>query len=214
MNNRQGQNTVVGHHVGFLLHYKRNLKSLEEEMNNLLVQNTIVEGKVNQAKHRCEDVDDNVLLWLKDVDETRQGVDKLMDEKTVKENMLCFNFSCPDFISRYRLSKQAEKKVVRIKHLAEDGSKIGTVSHPGENPPELEFLSSRDYKDFHSTRRVFECIVDALKDSNVNMIGVYGAGGVDSTAPAKIADESSDTVALIPFSKLKANHLLKLGFEN
>ncbi|KAH7855377.1 hypothetical protein Vadar_024153 [Vaccinium darrowii] len=92
--------------------------------------------------------------------------------------MLCFNCSCPDFISRYRLSKQAEKKVVRIKHLAEDGSKIGTVSHPVENLLELDHPSSRDYEDFHSRQKAFEGIVDALKNSNVNMIGVYGAGGV------------------------------------
>lgn len=169
----------VGRHVGFLFHYKQKLKNLEDEMNNLQGQRTNIEGKVNQAKHCGEVVDDNVSVWLKDVEETSQGIGTFMDEK--KENMMCFNFSCPDFISRYRLSKQAKKKVVRVKHLTAESGKISTISHPREAPPELEFPYSRDYVGFQSRYEVFTGIVKALKDPNVNIIGVYGTGGVGKT---------------------------------
>ncbi|KAH7843550.1 hypothetical protein Vadar_018054 [Vaccinium darrowii] len=168
----------VGRHVGFLFHYKKNLKNLKDEMENLEGQKTVVEGKVSQAKHRSEAIDDNVLVWLKHVDETKQGVDKFMDDKIEKENMMCFKFSCPNLISRYCLSKQAEEKVIRVKRLTTEGGNISKVSHPKENPRELEFPSSKDYEDFHSRQKVFKGIVQALKDSKVNMIGVYGTGGI------------------------------------
>ncbi|KAF7145206.1 hypothetical protein RHSIM_Rhsim04G0073100 [Rhododendron simsii] len=168
-----------GHHVGFLLHYKQNLKNLEDEVNNLEEQRSNVEGKVNEANRRGEAIDDIVSFWLKDADETRQGVDEFRDEVTVKENMSFFNFSCPNFVSRYRLSKEAKKKVVHIKYLTEEGGKIGTVSHPREAPPEE--LSSRDYEAFHSRDKVFKGIAEALKDPKVNKIGVYGTGGVGKT---------------------------------
>ncbi|KAI8558516.1 hypothetical protein RHMOL_Rhmol04G0100400 [Rhododendron molle] len=167
-------------HVGFLLHYKQNLKNLEHEVNNLQEQRSNVEGKVNEANRRGEAIGNNVSVWLKDVDETRQGVDKLRDEKTVKENTF-FKFSCPNFVSRYRLGKEAKKKVVRVKHLTEEGGKIGTVSPPREAPPRLKFPSSRDYEAFHSRDEVFKGIVKALKDPKVNKIGVYGTGGVGKT---------------------------------
>ncbi|KAF7134849.1 hypothetical protein RHSIM_Rhsim08G0006900 [Rhododendron simsii] len=170
----------VGRHVSFLLHYKQNLKNLEDEVNNLQEQRSSVEREVDEANHRGEAINNDVLDWLKYVDETKQGVDKFMDDKTVKENM-CVNFSCPNFISRYRLSKEAEKKVIDIKHVTEKGGKIGTVSHPRKAPPELEFLSSKDYEVFHSRDKVFEGIVESLKDPNVNMIGVYGTSGVGKT---------------------------------
>ncbi|KAG5552008.1 hypothetical protein RHGRI_010180 [Rhododendron griersonianum] len=170
----------VGCHVGFLLHYKQNLKNLEDEVNNLQEQRSNVEGKVNEANRRGEAIDNNVWVWLKDADETRQGVDKLRDEKTVKENMF-LNFSCPNFVWRYRLGKEAKKKVVHVKHLTEEGGKIGTVSHPRKTPPELEFPSIRDYEAFHSRDKVFKGIVEALKDPKVNKIGVYGTGGVGKT---------------------------------
>ncbi|KAF7145709.1 hypothetical protein RHSIM_Rhsim04G0055200 [Rhododendron simsii] len=178
----------VGRHVGFLFHYKQSLKNLEDEMNNFQELRSTIEGKVNEAKIRGEAIDNNVLIWLKDVGETEQGVDKFMDDKTV--NMMCFNFSCPNFISRYRFSKEAEKKVVRVKHLTEKGGNIGTISHPREAPPEVVFRSSRDYERFHSRDKVFKDIVKALKDPEVNMIGVYGTGGVGKTTMVtKVAEE-------------------------
>ncbi|KAH7851547.1 hypothetical protein Vadar_013208 [Vaccinium darrowii] len=164
--------------VGFLFHYKKNLKNLEDEKNNLQQQISNIQEKVNEAKHRGEAIDNNVSVWLDDANESNQEVDAFLDEKTVKENMHCFNFSCPDFISRYCLSKQAKKKAVCVKLLAENGSKIGTVSRPREDPPELELPSCRDYEDFHSRQKVFKGIVEALKDSKVNIIGVNGTGGV------------------------------------
>ncbi|KAG5551747.1 hypothetical protein RHGRI_009983 [Rhododendron griersonianum] len=127
----------VGRHVGFMLHYKQNLKNLDDEENNLQEQRTNVEGKINEANRRGEAIDNDV--------------------------------------------SEAEGKVVRVKHLAEKGGNIGTVAHPKEAPPELEFPCSRDYEGFDSRDKVFEDIVEALKDPEVNRIGVYGTGGVGKT---------------------------------
>ncbi|KAH7842978.1 hypothetical protein Vadar_011235 [Vaccinium darrowii] len=171
----------VGRHVGFLFHYKQNLKTLEDEKNNLQQQRTNVQEKVDQAEHRGEDIDNKVSDWLQEADKASQGVDTFMDVKAVKENMHCFNFSCPDYISRYRLSKQAEKKAVHVKHVTAEGGKISTISHPKKAPPELEFPYSRDYEGFQSRHEVFTGIVEALKDHKVNIIGVYGTGGVGKT---------------------------------
>ncbi|KAF7145153.1 hypothetical protein RHSIM_Rhsim04G0053900 [Rhododendron simsii] len=178
----------VGRHVGFMLHYKQNLKNLDDEENNLQKQRGSVQGKVDEANHRGEAINNNVLDWLRDADETRQGVDNFRDEKAEKENMLCFNFSCPNFISRYRLSKEAKDKVVHVKHVTEEGSKIenGTVSHRRE----VVVQSSGNYECFHSRDKVFKDIVKALKDPEVNMIGVYGTGGVGKTTTVtKVAEE-------------------------
>ncbi|XP_058211582.1 uncharacterized protein LOC131323754 [Rhododendron vialii] len=101
----------VRRHVGFILYYKQNLENLKDEVNNLQKQRSSVKREVDEANYRGEAINNNVSDWLKYVDETKQGVEKFMKDETVKENM-CVNFSCPNFISRYRLSKEAEKKVV------------------------------------------------------------------------------------------------------
>ncbi|KAF7146101.1 hypothetical protein RHSIM_Rhsim04G0053800 [Rhododendron simsii] len=181
----------VGRHVGFMLQYKQNLKNLDDEENKLQKQRSSIQEKVDEANHRGEAINNNVLAWLKDADETRQGVVNFRNEKAEKENMLCFNFSCPNFISRYRLSKEAKDKVVHVNHVTEEGGKIenGTVSHPREAPPEVVFRSRGNYECFHSRDKVFKDIVKALKDPEVNMIGVFGTGGVGKTTTVTMVAE-------------------------
>ncbi|KAF7144713.1 hypothetical protein RHSIM_Rhsim04G0055400 [Rhododendron simsii] len=183
----------VGRHAGFLFHYKRNLNNLEDEVNKLQEQRSDIEGKVNEANLQGDAIDNKVSVWLENADKTRKEVEVFRNEKTVEENMqLCFSFSCPNFISRYRLSKDAERKVVRVKDLTEKGGKIenGTVAHRREAPPEVVFRSGENYECFHSRDEVFKDIVKALKDPEVNMIGVYGTGGVGKTTTVtKVAEE-------------------------
>ncbi|KAF7142195.1 hypothetical protein RHSIM_Rhsim05G0065200 [Rhododendron simsii] len=170
----------VGRHLGYLFHYKQNLKNLEVEKNKLQELRRIVEGKIHQAETTGEVILDNVSDWLKEVDGLRQGVETFMDKKTVKENVQCFKFSCPDFISRYRLSKEAKKKMGDVKSLSEK-SHFGTIAHPAPPPPELQLPSCREYMSFDSRALVFNRIMEALEDSKVNVIGVYGTGGVGKT---------------------------------
>ncbi|KAH7844809.1 hypothetical protein Vadar_031903 [Vaccinium darrowii] len=112
----------VGRHLGYLFHYKRNVKNLEDQMDKLQKLRKPIERKIDEAKTRGEVIEDTVLGWLNEVDGLRQGVETFKNEKIVKENVQCFKFSCPDFISRYRLSKEAEKKMGDVKSLSENSS--------------------------------------------------------------------------------------------
>ncbi|KAI8557045.1 hypothetical protein RHMOL_Rhmol05G0303600 [Rhododendron molle] len=170
----------VGRHLGYLFHYKKNMKNLEVEKNKLQERRGTIEQKIDEAKTSGEVIVDDVSDWLKEVDILRQGVETVMDQKTVKENVRCFKFSCPDFNSRYRLSKEAEKKMGDVKTLAEKAN-FGTISRPAPPPPELQFPSSGEYVSFDSRALVFDRIMAALTDSKVNVIGVYGTGGVGKT---------------------------------
>ncbi|CAL5394516.1 unnamed protein product [Camellia sinensis] len=172
----------VVRHVSFLLFYKKNLKALDTEMKILQNHRGKNKGKVDEALTRGEDVNDDVSNWLNQVDGMTQGVEEFMDEKTTKENMQCkcFKLSCPNFIWRYRLSKQAQKKIHDAKKLREDGS-FERVARAKPPPSELQFPSSSDYVSLDSRALVLKRIMDALKHSTVNIVGIYGTGGVGKT---------------------------------
>ncbi|XP_028126230.1 disease resistance protein At4g27190-like [Camellia sinensis] len=158
--------------------YKKKLKSLEVEIKNLEEQRKQIEEKVDEAITGGEEVDDRVSKWLAKV---QKRVQELKDDNTINENMKCFKFSCPDYISRYRMSKEAENKIVEVKNLSESGNFI-TVAHTKPPPQELQIPpSSANYANFESRKLVFNNIMEALQDSNVKMIGVYGTGGVGKT---------------------------------
>ncbi|KAF7144234.1 hypothetical protein RHSIM_Rhsim05G0218700 [Rhododendron simsii] len=165
----------VGRHLGYLFHYKQNMKDLEVEMNKLQQRRETIEGQIGEAKTRGDVILDNVSQWLNGAERLRQGVDTFMEEKTVKENVQCFKFSCPDFISWYKLSKEAEKKMSDVRRLYEVGNFGTNIAR------RAQFPSIGEYMSFDSRELVFKRIMESLTDSKVNVIGVYGTGGVGKT---------------------------------
>ncbi|CAL5321582.1 unnamed protein product [Camellia sinensis] len=165
-------------HVGFAFQYKKKQENLEVEIKNLEVLIEQIKEKVDEAITRGEEVDEPVSNWLAEVEER---VPKFKDENTVNENMQCSVFLCPDYISRYRMSKEAENKIEEVKKFTQSGN-FSTVAHPKPFAQELQFTSSStNYVNFESRELVFNNIMAALQNSNVKMIGVYGTGGVGKT---------------------------------
>ncbi|CAL5321602.1 unnamed protein product [Camellia sinensis] len=165
-------------HVGFVVQYKKKQEKLEVEIKNLEEKRKQIEEKVDEAITRGEEVDEPVSNWLVEVEERLQ---KIKDDNIINENMQCFKFSCPDYISRYRMSKEAENKMKEVRNLTQSGN-FSTVAHPKPFAQELQFpSSSANYANFESRKSVCENIMAALQDSNVKMIGVYGTGGVGKT---------------------------------
>ncbi|XP_028052092.1 probable disease resistance protein At5g43740 [Camellia sinensis] len=165
-------------HVGFVFRYKKKQENLEVEIKNLEELIEQIKEKVDEAITRGEEVDEPVSNWLAEVEER---VLEFKDENTVNENMQCSVFLCPDYISRYRMSKEAENKIVEVKKFTQSG-KFSTVALPKPFAQELQFTSSStNYVNFESRELVFNNIMAVLQDSNVKMIGVYGTGGVGKT---------------------------------
>ncbi|XP_031254519.1 probable disease resistance protein At4g27220 [Pistacia vera] len=92
----------------------------------------------------------------------------------------CFKLgSCPNLIQRYRLGKKAMKAKMDGTDLCGKGD-FNSVSYR----PALQRTKSmyvRGFEAFDSRMQVLQEIMDTLKDANVNMIGVYGMGGVGKT---------------------------------
>ncbi|XP_028122760.1 disease resistance protein At4g27190-like [Camellia sinensis] len=173
-------------HVGFVFQYKKKQEKLEVEIKNLEEKRKQIKEKVDEAITRGEEVDEPVSNWLAEVEER---VPKFKDENTVNENMQCSVFLCPDYISRYRMSKEAENKIEEVKKFTQSGN-FSTVAHPKPFAQELQFTSSStNYVNFESRELVFNNIMAALQNSNVKMIGVYGTGGVGKTTMNRLFDE-------------------------
>ncbi|KAJ6301131.1 hypothetical protein OIU77_015441, partial [Salix suchowensis] len=135
-----------------------------------------LQDAVNVATKNAEEI--KIDEWLEDAKNEMEGL-----ENEKGKNGKCFTW-CPKWIRQFKLSKGLEKKTETLRKLEEKSKTFQKVSHivPLQD---IKFLPSKEFTPSESSKEAFEHIMKALKDDNVNMIGLYGMGGVGKTTLVK-----------------------------
>ncbi|XP_034926484.1 probable disease resistance protein At4g27220 [Populus alba] len=164
--------------IGYVLDCNTNIQNLKNEVEKLTDAKTRVIHSIEEARRNGEEIEAEVLNWLGSVDGVIEGGGGVVGDESSKK---CFMGLCPDLKIRYRLGKAAKKELTVIVDLQEKG-KFDGVSYRAA-PSGIGPV--KDYEAFESRDSVLNDIVDALKDGDVNMVGVYGMGGVGKTTLVK-----------------------------
>ncbi|XP_077214016.1 putative disease resistance protein At4g27220 [Tasmannia lanceolata] len=161
--------------VLYLVHYKKSVENLILKAENLRLRREVVQGLVEAATRNGKEITGEVQLWLKQVDDIEAILKRL--EEGVMENKRCFKGWCPNFCSRYSLGKEATKTMVDVDGLLARGG-FTRVSTPRPCP---SFKPAGEFVAFESTESAKKLVINALKEERINIIGVYGMGGVGKT---------------------------------
>ncbi|KAG5555640.1 hypothetical protein RHGRI_006331 [Rhododendron griersonianum] len=170
-------------------HYAENLQKLKDKLRDLGDCRETITRKVSEANGRGDEIEVNVSHWQTDAGSLKDDIEQLIGESTTKANICSNECPCPDITWQYKFSKQAEEKIADADGLIIKYNNFNQISHPRPRPPELESLSDKNFVNFDSRASIFKDIMGALKDSNINMIGVFGLGGVGKTTLVKEVGE-------------------------
>ncbi|KAI9186093.1 hypothetical protein LWI28_013699 [Acer negundo] len=174
----------VGHQFSYLCNYRNNVDNLKKEFEKLRNEKERVQQLVNDVERNGEEIFQIVQKWLISVNVIIDEVGLFVGEEEKAERQ-CLGVLCPDLKIRYQLSKKARKEMMVVTRLLAEG-KFDQVSYRIV-PENMWLMSNKFYEAFESRMLTLNDILNALSNPNVNMIGVYGTGGVGKTTLVKEA---------------------------
>ncbi|KAK2640674.1 hypothetical protein Ddye_028469 [Dipteronia dyeriana] len=166
----------------YIWNYKTNFQNLQSEVNKLEGKQNRVQHSVDQARSSGEDIEHHVSDWLDSVKKTVDETSEIIREKE-RSNTKCFMGLCPNPKKRYHHSRKAVDKAKSVVELRKEEN-LKNVSYRTV-PEEIWIPSYKRYKDFDSRRSIVEDVLNVLSNPDVNLVGIYGAGGIGKTMLAR-----------------------------
>ncbi|XVF56893.1 hypothetical protein PTKIN_Ptkin06aG0157200 [Pterospermum kingtungense] len=175
----------IARQFSYLFKPKSKFQNLRLQLQQLQDATETVQQDVNAANRRGEEIFGYVDRWLTEVNgKISEETAAQLEEDEEKAMQRCFVGLCPNFKSRYQLSREAEKEADTIARLLEEKDRFDRVSYPSA-PEGTATRPVKEYEAFESRTGAFDAVMKALKDANLSIIGVYGMGGVGKTTLVK-----------------------------
>ncbi|XWS42923.1 hypothetical protein CRYUN_Cryun16bG0055400 [Craigia yunnanensis] len=179
-------NYIVSHikrPISYIFLYKGRVENFEKKFELLTERRERVQNAVDVAERNMEVIEKDVQNWLIRVDRMISEEAKEVKDLEDKAKIKCCIGLCPNIRSRYQLSKIAGEDAEAVDELLQQGE-FNRVSCPAA-PPDIVAASAKDFEAFDSRKQVFDEIMEALKEASINVLGVYGMGGVGKTTLVK-----------------------------
>jgi len=181
----------IGRWLCYSFHYNSNIVSMNKQVENLRAARDRVQCSVDAITYGDE-IHDDVKNWLKEAD----GIIELFRKDFEGEEAgtkSCSSEACLNLKVRHQLSHKAAKIVTDIGEVLKNGS-FDTVSYRHAPQPQwIETLSRMEYMPSESRMSTVERLMEALRDDNIHVIGVWGMPGVGkSTLVREVAKQAME----------------------
>ncbi|XP_059638750.1 probable disease resistance protein At4g27220 [Cornus florida] len=191
--------TSTRRQIGYVFHYKHNIKNFEDEVENLRACLKKVQDDVEMARDNGMVVEEDVSKWLEKVE---RSLITFEEEKKLLQDRQ--NLCCLDVCSRHQLGREGKKKTLDVTGLKDEG-KFERLAH-SPRLTDIWNVSSTNFEQFESRNSVFNEIMEAMKDSGSYKIGIYGMPGVGKTTMVEEVGKQAekglfDEVAMAVFSQ-------------
>jgi hypothetical protein len=180
----------VGRWLGYSFNYSSNIENVKKREKKLQGARERVQHSVDEAKRNAEEIEGEVTRWLENVDVKMDEARKVLEDEE-KARKRCSNGTCLNLMFRHRQSKKAKKIVQDIDEVLENG-RFDKVSYRLALQ-EMVTTTNMDYMPCKSRILTMNGIMEALRDVDISIIGVWGMPGVGkSTLVREIAKQAKE----------------------
>ena len=168
---------------GYLFNYRRNITDLSQKFQSLHLEKERLQIDVDAANRQGYEIYRHVQEWLTYAEGIIQNRDDFNEDEK-KASKSCFYFKSRHGLSK-RAKRDAEEIAAKINEARDFGDRVFYPLPPPPLNPLIYSASFRDYEAFESREYTFNQIMEALRNEEMRMIGVWGMGGVGKTTLVK-----------------------------
>ncbi|KAL7588281.1 hypothetical protein Lser_V15G40132 [Lactuca serriola] len=187
--------------IDYIRNYTKNVGKLESEARKLKGMRGRIQQRIDAAEGNGEILLAGVQEWMDKAEIELTKVEEFLEE-VANAKKTCFNLRpCVDLGTLYHYSKMAINNTSFLLDQQKDGETLeNCVSIPAPTPRLVDLYQPKNLDDIDTHKLALREIIEAIKDESIQMVGIYGSGGVGKTTLAKeVAAEVKNLFAEIVF---------------
>jgi len=180
----------VGRWLCYSFHYSSNIESMKKQVEKLRAARDRVQHSVDAAIRNGKKIEGDVKNWLEEVNKKTEKATKVLESE--EAGKICSSGACLNLKVRHQLSEKAAKIVQDLDEALEESYRFHRVAY-SPDPQEIVTLNCTNYVASESRISTVKKLMEALRDDNNHVIGVWGMPGVGkSTLVREVAKQAKE----------------------